>query len=438
MAAEDKPIIAVIGADDYNMGLIEAIPGYEDYEILPVLSWEDMQPPHGRIDFEDLYQRARNIIDDHPGDPVAVVGHLDFPVTSIVSLLTKHYGLTGASPEAVAKCEHKYWMRVEQKEALPDRTPDVRAVNPFDPDGAKKDALPYPFWLKPVKGHSSVLGFMIEDEGDLDDALHECRQKIHLIGEPFNKFLSRLEDRGVAETVDGNFAIAEALISASRQFTLEGYVYQGETVIYGAVDSIRGGEHQSSFSRYQYPGDIPEDVIEQGRKIAHDFLSHIGYDNAPFNVEYFWNPEDRTLNLLEINPRISKSHSPLFRMVDGCCHQKVAIDLALGREPKMPKGEGKDDVAAKFMFRSFEADGIVKRVPSDQEIGDLKRILPDIDTNILVEKDVQLSTLFFQESYSYELADVFLGGNSVQMIEDSYHRCLDSLPIYIKPLPEEA
>lgn len=429
--------VFVVGADDYNLGLIEAIPGAEDWKIIPVLGKNDVQPSTGRIDFDDLYERAREIIDAEDGAPDAIIGYLDFPVTALVTLLHRDYGLPGATPEAVATCEHKYWTRLEQKKIFPKNTPLVCALNPFAPEEARKTAPDFPFWLKPVKGHSSVLGFMVEDDNDLQRALHECRQKIHLIGEPFNQFLTHVDHDGAGE-IDGNHAVAESLISADRQFTLEGYVWKGETVVYGAVDSVREGHHKSSFSRYQYPADIPEKVIGKATKITARFMKQIGYDGAPFNIEFFWDPESGDLHLLEVNARISKSHSPLFRMVDGASHHKVAIDLALGREPDMPRGQGKDKVAAKFMLRSFEGDGIVKRVPNAEEIAELKRILPDIDANVLVEKEVQLSTLFYQDSYSYELADIFLGGSDAEMLEDSYARCVDSLPIFIKPLPRAA
>ncbi|WP_404403003.1 ATP-grasp domain-containing protein [Idiomarina seosinensis] len=436
-ADSGKKKIFIVGADDYNLSLIEKITGSDNWELIRTLEYSDVQPTSGRIDFDELYERAKSIIEEHGGKPDAIIGYLDFPVTSLVSLLRRDYDMPGASPEAVAKCEHKYWAHLKQKEAFPDRTSECSAINPFEPENAKKDAPAYPFWLKPVKGHSSVLGFLVEDEEGFDEALQACRQKIHLIGEPFNAFLDKLKDRSEFDGIDGNFAVAEQLISADRQFTLEGYVWQGETRIYGVVESLREGEHASSFSRYQYPADLPENVIERSTEIVSKMMTTIGYDGSPFNVEFFYDPESDDLRLLEINARISKSHSPLFHMVDGAPHQKVAIELSMGLEPDMPHREGKDAIAGKFMLRSFEADGIVKRVPSSEEIAELKRILPDIDANVLVEKDQRLSEMFFQDSYSYQLADIFLGGHDEGMLEDAYHRVLASLPIFIKPLPED-
>src|SRR6056297_318671 len=313
-----------------------------------------------------------------------------------------------------------------------------RRGQPVRWQGCTAEVPAYPFWLKPVKAHSSVLGFMIEEDDDLDRALHACRQKLHYFGEPFNDFIAHLEEPGGSAEVGGNYAVAEELVSARRQFTLEGYVWQGDVTIYGVVDSIRVGEHKSSFSRYQYPARVPDHILEESKTMTAKLLDAFGYDGSPFNSEFFWNPDTDALRILEVNPRISKSHSPLFKMVDGVSHHKVAIDLSLGRKPEMPHREGKDEIAAKFMWRSVEADGIVKRVPTDAEIADLQKLLPDLDLAILVEKEQQLSSMFYQDSYSYELAVIFLGGDSEEMLEDAYQMCVDCLPIHLKPLPETA
>lgn len=256
----------------------------------------------------------------------------------------------------------------------------------------------------------------------------------------FNRFLAHLdlpalEKAGLNIDADGNFAVAESLISSDRLFTFEGFVRHGETVIYGVVESLREGRAASSLSRYHYPAEIDPDHRENGWKILEKVLKRFGFDNGPFNAEFFLNSESGDLALLEINPRISKSHSPLFHMVDGASHHRQAIHLALGLKPPLPDGSGRHAMASKFMIRSTEGDGIVKRIPTKSEIEELRRILPDFEAAVLVNEHDRLSDLPDQDSYSFEIMDVFLGGNSHDMIEDAYHRCRDSLEIHIKPMP---
>ncbi len=430
--------ICVIGNDPFNDGFIRQIPEAEEWRIVTVLDHDDVQPADGSIDFDALFARAREEIAalDPPAD--AIVGHLDFPVTSLVALLNREFGLRGASPEAVARCEHKYWMREIQRRVFPEATPAVTPINPFDPQGAREAAPDFPFWLKPVKGHSSKLGFLVRGPEDLDGALHECRLVIHQHGEPFNRFLARLDpDCGVPRDVDGNYAVAEELISAPRLFTLEGLVHRGETHVVGVVESLKGGKSSVSFSRYQYPSDIPAETVEAARGTAAALLSEFEFDAGPFNAEFFWDEAAEALRLLEINPRLSKSHTPLFHIVDGASHHRQAIQLALGRKPKMPQGGGHSAVAAKFMIRSEEADGIVKGVPSEAQLAELRALVPDFAAQILVREGQRLSALADQDSYSYELADLFIGADSIGTIEDTYLRCRHSLDFLIKPIPEE-
>ena len=432
----EKKTIAIVGNDPFNDSFIKRIPEAKNWNVVTVLENHDVQPEDESIDFDALYERAREQIAALDPAPDAIIGHLDFPVTSIVALLNRDFGLRGASPEAVARCEHKYWMREEQRKVFPDATPKVTPINPFDPESALKAAPDFPFWLKPVKGHSSKLGFLVRDDRDFEKALHECRLFIHQHGEPFNRFLAHLDpESGCPEDVDGNFAVAEELISADRLFTLEGLVHGGETKAVGVVDSLKGGKESVSFSRYQYPGDIPAETVEAARAIVGELLSAFYFDEGPFNVEFFWDEENDELRLLEINPRLSKSHTPLFHIVDGASHHRQAILLALGEDPELPDGGGHSKIAAKFMIRSQEEDGIVKGVPKPEQIDELKKLVPDFAAQILVTEGQRLSDLADQDSYSYELADIFIGGSSVEMIEDTYLRCRHSLDFLIKPIP---
>lgn len=438
MAVATRKTICIVGNDPFNEDYIKRIPEAAYWDVVTVLDHDDVQPPDESIDFDALYERAHAQIAAMDPLPDAIVGHLDFPVTSLVALLNRDFGLKGASPEAVAKCEHKYWMRELQRELFPDNTPAVTPVNPFKPNEAQETVPDFPFWLKPVKGHSSKLGFLVRDAAGLDKALHACRRFIHQHGEPFNRFLARLDpEAGCPEDVNGNFAVAEELISADRLFTLEGLVEDGETRIVGAVESLKGGGAGVSFSRYQYPSDIPDDTVEKSREIAGKLLDHLGFDNGPFNAEFFYDEETGALRLLEINPRLSKSHSPLFHIVDGATHHRQAILLALGEEIEMPARKGHSPVAAKFMIRSNEEDGIVRGVPDPDQLDELKALFPDLATQILVQPGQRLSDLPDQDSYTYELADLFIGGADIGAIEDAYLRCRHSLEFLIKPIPEE-
>ncbi|MEX2374829.1 MAG: D-alanine--D-alanine ligase, partial [Dehalococcoidia bacterium] len=363
--------------------------------------------------------------------------HWDFPTSTILPILRAHCGLPGPSLETVLKCEHKYWSRLEQQKVIPDHIPRFAAVNPFAENPRDGIEFDYPFWIKPVRAHSSFLGFKIDNDADFEHAMEEARQKIGIVALPFDEILQMASLPLEIEEVDGWHCIAEEMISADAQATIEGYVFNGEVRGYGFIDSARGGRHGSTFSSYHYPSELPQSLHQRMEEVSRTFLSSIGYDGSPFNIEYFHDEKSDRLSLLEVNTRISKSHCPLFALVDGASHHQVAIKVALGEEPEMPFRKGDFPHAAKFMMRHMGADGYVQRLPDAKELERIQAEFPELRLQMIVEENLKLSDLPMQEPYSYELANVFLGGNDLTELKERYKRFQEHMPIEIKPLDSE-
>jgi len=73
-------------------------------------------------------------------------------------------------------------------------------------------------------------------------------------------------------------------------------------------------------------------------EMASDFIRQIEFDNSPFNIEFYYESGSGKVRMLEVNARCSKSHSPLFEMVDGTSNKQAMVDVALGRKPLFPEG----------------------------------------------------------------------------------------------------
>jgi hypothetical protein len=424
--------IFVVGLESFNLALLAGLSGADQYDFHELLGYDEVvHPSSGHIDFAALLDTAEGRLDTFTGSIDAIIGYWDFPTSAIVPVLRHRRGLPGPRLEAVAACEHKYWCRVEQQQAIPEIVPRFCSVDPFAEDPLALIDIPFPFWIKPVKAHSSYLGFKIRNKADFRACLPIIRANIAHFGKPFDAFLDMVKVPGEIAGIGGCTCIAEEIISAGRQCTLEGYVYKGETVVYGVVDSIRSGKHRSCFARYQYPSRLPKRVQARMIEATRCFMRHIEYDDAPFNIEFYWNPRNNEIRVLEVNTRISKSHCPLFEMVDGESHQKVSIDLALGRRPDPPHRQGKHRVAAKFMLRIFE-DGVVERVPQATDLEGFKRRYPDALIRLMVGEGTQLSHLAYQDSYSFEIAEVFLGADSQPELLDKYRSALE-LPFRFEP-----
>ncbi len=160
-------------------------------------------------------------------------------------------------------------------------------------------------------------------------------------------------------------------------------------------------------------------------------MQHVGYNDSPFNIEFYWNEADDSIRLLEINTRISKSHCPLFRMVDGESNHAVMIDVALGREPELPYRQGPFALAGKFMLRSFE-DGVARQVPAPEDVRTLKERFPEAELLVQVAPGQLLSSLREQDSYSYEFAVLYLGASNEEELVKKYREARSILPFAIE------
>lgn len=427
----------VLGLEPFNLALLEKLEDERDVEFHEALSAEEsvnITEPFGLM---DLVTTAEERMDRY-GPADAVLNYWDFPGSVIGPLLCQRNGLPGPSLESVAALEHKYWARQAMAEATPHANADFCAVDPFAERPREQIEIDYPFWVKPFVSHSSYLSFKVETEEQLDKAMTVMRDGIELFGNPFNEFLEKVDLPESIRGIGGNHCIAEKSVAADQQITLEGYVHDGETNVYGVVDSVREGGVGSSFSRYQYPSDAPRPVVERMCDATARLLDHVGYDNAAFNAEFFYDGETDRISLLEVNTRLSKSHAPLFEDVDGMSHHKVGLDLALGLRPQMPRARGDWPKAAKFMLRFFQ-DGQIERVPSQTEIHHMQTRYPEALVQVLVDKGQRLSHLAFQDSYSFEIADIFIGGESNEELLAKYADLMENLPFTINltaPVPQ--
>lgn len=424
--------IFVFGADEFNLAQMRSLEGAQQYRFHELFDHRDVKAGP-EFPVEALYEGALEQLKNFPGPIDAIVGYWDFPVSTMLPLLRQPFGLPSPDFEAVLKCEHKYWSRLEQRRAIPEYVPDFCAVDPFLENPRQQITVDYPFWIKPVKAASSHLGFKVRNDTEFEHAIQAIRRNIYRFARPFNYLLRFADLPDEIAPIDGNHCIVEGIISRGRQCTLEGYVYNGEVCVYGAVDSIREGKHRSSFSRYQYPSSIPLRAQDKMIAVTERFLSYIAFDNGPFNIEFYWETGRDRIWLLEINTRISKSHCPLFRHVDGASHHQVMLDLALGIRPEFPHRKGPYRYAAKFMWRIYE-DAMVKRVPTKAELQAIGRRFPSADIQLHIQEGMRLSELKDQDSYSYEIAVIFLGGDSQKELLGKYRAVQQTLPLELAPL----
>lgn len=422
-----KKNIFIVGYDDHNLEILKRLPQARECEFHPVLYIKELRNTES-YDMPALIDKATKVLENFQGSLDGVVGYYDFPCTTLVPILARKFGLPGADLEAVMKCENKYWSRLEQKKVIADHIPQFRVFDPFDEEAFTRIDLLPPFWIKPIKSYRSYLAYQINSRHQFMEVMPVCREKGGLMAEPFHFLMEEFEMPQEISQISESF-IAESSIGGS-QCTLEGYVYDGQVTIYGVVDSLRE-QNISSFSRYQYPSFLPLEIQHRMMDVARLAVTQIGLNNSPFNIEFFYDQTSDHIWMLEINPRLSQSHSDIFEMVHGVSHLSVMVDLALGQKPKPMERRGRFNLAAHFMLRTFES-GRITRVPSKQAIKKLKERQPGTEVEIKVKPGKHLNDLRGQDMYSYEIASVYVGGRDQLDILDKYDEALTALQFDIE------
>lgn len=406
----------VFGLAPMHREYLQAVRGAGGYQWHKLFSDDEIVwfPDHP---FRELLDDAEDQVSRYNGELAGIINHWDFPSSTLHPILCRQHDLRSADLLAVLKCEHKFWSRLEQRAALPQWVPEFCAVNPFTDDPLSQLEFGFPFWLKPVVGHSSQLGFRIDNEATFHRAIELIRGDIRRLGNLLNAALALVDVPPEVGPVDGNWCVAEKLLTG-KQCGIEGTMINGEYRVHGIVDTVKDSRNQS-FTRYEYPSVWPLPAQEKICAAGEKLLRQIGFDNSAFGIEFFWDEQRDDFKVLEINTRISQSHSDQFIKVHGVSNHEAALDVALDRRTDFSQFQGDFRCAAKFMLRRY-TDTEVTRIPTEAEVQALERSVPDCKISILVEEGQQLSELPSQDSYSFEVAAICLGAQNQGELLETY------------------
>ena len=123
--------VFVVGLNDINRERLSRLRGAED------IAFHGLLDPATVFETQDFHipamiETAERQLGDFDGSIDAIVGYADFPVSTMLPLLCAKHGTRSTSLESLLKCEHKYWSRSVQREAIPDHIPAFAAFDPFD------------------------------------------------------------------------------------------------------------------------------------------------------------------------------------------------------------------------------------------------------------------------------------------------------------------
>ena len=254
------------------------------YEILRAATdvW-DM--PWHRVLRTDPLEYARAIARRHTGTNRVdgVVGTGDYPGSQLAAVVAAELGLPGPPFATVMRLSHKLHSREIQRRLVPEATPDFEALAPTRRRAPER--LPYPFFIKPVKGTMSIGARVVASPAELPTALRlslSDRIRKHLVLTPFQRMLVSIGEGHVP----AHWFIAEEPL-AGVQVTVDGFVQGGQATIMGIVDSVMY-PGTMSFKSFEYPSRLPGVVQERMSALASRLMAGSGFDHSCFNVEMFW------------------------------------------------------------------------------------------------------------------------------------------------------
>ncbi len=350
-------------------------------------------------------------IESCPAAYQGVVGIDDFPACMLAALVADRFGFSGASFQSLFLCQHKYYSRVMQRQAVPDATPIFQVIDMRRIPDPGEIRLAFPVFLKPAKSYMSILARQINTFAELVSAVGESRE-IEQVVEMMDALTSASSLPSEFRQIPASSLILEELLWG-RQVTLDGYVFAGQVVPLGVVDSIFV-PNSLSFERFEYPSQLPPEVQERMARIAVAYIRHIGLDRTFFDIEFFYREKDNSIWIIEVNPRMSSQFVPLYRMIDGIDLYSMQLQMALGIDPKAggvwaPR-RNRDLVSASFVLRRFQ-DAVVAHIPQQEDLESLRKSYPEIFVELLVRQGMRLSDeLQDGRSYRYALIDLCAKG----------------------------
>jgi hypothetical protein len=381
--------------------------------------------PDFKIETLDILELIESTVNKYKNANLAgVTSGVGYPGMSASSIIARKLNLPGPSPEAIMLCEHKYYSRLYQKQFVPEATPDFHLIDPQD-SATFNGIIGFPSFLKPVKSCMSKNANRVTSEQQLRQLVDTSLLPDQFI-KPFNDML-----RAYTKFQQHATCLLQESLLSGAQVSLEGYVFNNQVKVMGVVDAVMF-PGTLSFKRWQYPSRLRPDVLDRMTDIATRFFTGIGYDNALFNMELFYDIETDRISIIEINPKIASQFPKLFEKVDGYSTFKTLLEVAMGQEPTTLHRKGKYAVSASCVLRIFE-DQKVLAIPTDEQINAVMKKFPDTIVQIYARPGKRLSDEV-QDPMSYRYGLIDLGAQSESELEEKFEVCKQMLKFDFEPV----
>lgn len=417
-------VVAATAREHRELPKIAARLGYE--LIFEDWDWSYFDAPQTR-DYGDkplkILPRIESIRKEYEGKIDGITSAVGYPGMSVVAILAKQLGLPGPSPDAIMRCEHKYYSRLAQEKYVPEATSHFTALNVGD----QPPKFGYPRFLKPIKSFMSMNAQRVESPEQVVECLQSGTLPDSFV-EPFDEMVAA---HTTMERTARGFLLEELL--QGTQVSLEGFVHNRQPEVMGIVDAVMF-PGTISFQRWVYPSRLPADVQQVMIDTAIKFFRGIEYDDAMFNMELMYNPQTGKVHIIEVNPKIASQFPDLFERVDGISSYQPMLQIAAGEAPQFTHRKGQFKVAASCVLRTFE-DQFVLWAPSLENISQVNETYPDARVQIMAKAGHKLSEQA-QDAQSFRYGLINLGATSEEDLERRFAVCRNILNFDFRPVAE--
>ncbi len=342
-----------------------------------------------------------------------ISSHEQFGALS-AALLASRLGLPTTSTDAVLNAQHKALARTILQRELPEANVPFETF-PYTVKHAQDIALPFPFFVKPVKAAYSVLARRVENFADLREHLNFRPWEKFIIMRlvrPFNDVVERM----AATNINGHYMLGEQLIDGF-QVNVDGYIQHGKAHILGIVDAVMY-PGTDAFMRWEYPSRLPFEWKEKIHATSLAVIKALKFDYGLFNVELKICSHSGDCKLIEVNPRMAAQFSDMYEMVDGINLHDLALKLALNESVDTSKKVQRYKCATSFVYRRFDGKG-QDHFPGPDEFKALEQFDPGAQLLLFKKSGNELKreTKWLQ---SYRYACMNMGAESEEQLMEKY------------------
>lgn len=273
------------------------------------------------------------------------------------ALVAERLGLPGPRARAAYLCLDKHACRRRLAQAHVAQPSFVLAHDAAEARRALRQ-LGLPVVLKGIASANQRLVTLVRDEAELAPAVARLRE-----GLARSRDVQRLEGfarvAGIPLEVDPRRAFLVEAFAPGAPLESDGLVVSGELRSFGVTEQVHARAPDFFIEGYLTPADRPEEERARLEHMTAAALAAVGLDDSGYSIEFRSHAADA--RLIEVNGRLGcdEGFGDLFEAVLGAQPLFLAVQLALGLDPRFERRSTRAAVAYQSCYR----EALVRAVP---------------------------------------------------------------------------